>query len=167
MLRNTPTFVLSIIGTLTGTAGIVLSILNYLRDRASGLVSLQWDFQELGPNNQPTGQPVGVVAIANNGRRPLYIKLVFLEVPKRSGHGPVILKRSLQGHRLAEGDPELVIPISSEAQSALRERFATYWREIYAVAADNCGHQYRSKPPKKQPSWAQLKPAADAQPAPK
>lgn len=149
------TFVLSLIGTLAGTAGVVLSIFNYLRDRASAIVSLQWDFSVLDSSNRPVGPPIGIVTIANNGRRPLYIKLVYLDVPTRSGWGPLILKRSIEGRKLGEGDPEYVIPISNEAQKSLHEHLAAFWNEIYAVAVDNCGRKYKSKTPNKQPSWAQ------------
>jgi hypothetical protein len=156
---STPAFVLSLIGTLTGTAGAVLSVFNYLRDRASAVVSLQWDFLALDSSNKPIGQPTGVVSIANNGRRPLYIKLVYLDVPKRSGHGPLILKRSLTGQRLGEGDAEFVITISTEAQSYLHKHFTGYWHDIHAVACDNCGRKYKSDSPKKPPSWTQAAPA--------
>ena len=155
MEPSTATFVLSLIGTLAGTAGVVLSIFNYLRDRASAIVSLQWDFQGLDSSNRPTGLPMGVVSVANNGRRPLYIKLVYLEVPKRSGSGPLILKKSVEGQKLGEGDPEYVITISNEVQEALHKHFAAYWKEIHAVAVDNCGRKYKSKTPKKQPSWGE------------
>jgi hypothetical protein len=59
MEPSTPAFVLSLIGTLTGTAGAVLSVFNYLRDRASAVVSLQWDFVALDSSNKPTGQSMG------------------------------------------------------------------------------------------------------------
>lgn len=157
MEPNTPTFVLSLIGTLTGTAGVVLSILNYLRDRAKVRVLLQWDFRPIGPNNQPIGKPMGVVTIANIGRRPVYMKLVYLEVPKRSGGGPLILKHSLNGQRVAEGDPEYVIPMSSELQDFLQSKYSIYWKEIYAVASDNCGRKFKSSTPKQIPSWGKPK----------
>jgi hypothetical protein len=156
MEPNTPAFVLSIIGTLTGTTGVVLGILNYFRDRASAIVSLHWDFVELDYNNRPSGQPMGAVSIVNNGRRPLYIKLVYLDLPKRSGQGAMILKKSLGGQKLGEGDPDFTIVISTDMLEFLRCRLAAYWKGIHAVAVDNCGRQYKSKPPEKQPSWAQL-----------
>ena len=95
------------------------------------------------------------MSIANNGRRPLYIKLVYLDIPKRFGDGPLILKRSLTGQKFGEGDPEFTIPISNEAQSYLQKHFAAYWQDIHAVACDNCGRKYKSDAPKKPPSWAQ------------
>jgi hypothetical protein len=155
MEPDTPTFVLSVIGTLTGTAGVVLGILNYLRDRSSAVVSLKWDLQALDSRNQSKGSPMGLVSVANNRRRPLYIKLVYLAVPKRTGRGPLVLSRSLAGQKLGEGDPEFTVLISDVTQSHLREHFAADWKEIYAVAEDNCGHQFRSKTPTTRPSWAQ------------
>lgn len=158
---ETTTFVLGLFGTLTGTTGVVLGIFNYLRDRASAVVTLGWDFVTLDSNNKPTGQPMGVVGIANNGRRPLYIKLVYLYVPKRSGHPAMILRNSLKGQKLGEGDEEFVIPISNQVHDYLENNLAAYWKHIRAVAQDNCGHQYKSKPPKKQPSWGEPKPSAE------
>ena len=107
----------------------------------------------LDSNNRPTGQPVGVVSIANNGRRPLYIKVIYLDIPKRSGKGPLILKKSLGGQKLGEGEPEFVVPITSEAQGYLQKHLAAYWQDISAVACDSCGRKYKSNTPKKRPSW--------------
>jgi len=108
----------------------------------------------MDPNNKSTGQPVGVVSIANEGRRPLYIKLVYLDVPKKSGQGPVILRKSLEGRKLGEGDAEYVISISNDVQAFMQKHFAKYWKNIRAVAVDNCGREYKSATVSKQPSWA-------------
>ena len=106
---------------------------------------------------------MGVVSIANNGRRPLYIKLVYLKIPKCSlaqteipslSDNALILRKTLQGQKLGEGDPEIVITIGTPVTDWMSQRLASCWEGIYAVATDNCGRQYRSKVPKTKPSWA-------------
>jgi hypothetical protein len=151
---STATFVLGIIGAVTGTTGMVMSIMNYLRDRAAALVTMQWDFVGLDANNQPTGPPMGVVSIVNTGRRPLYIKLVYFEVPKQPERNAVVLKKSLTGQKIGEGDAEFVIPISNEVYGFMRTHLATHWKHLRAIAVDNQGHKYKSKCLKNEPSWA-------------
>lgn len=162
-LLSVITLVTSICGVVFGFGGLLLSILNYFRDRASAIVTLQWDFRVLDSGNCPTEEPMGVVSIANNGRRPLYIKLVYLKIPKHSlaqteiqslSDNALILRKTLQGQKLGEGDPEIVITIGTTVTDWMSQRLASCWEGIYAVATDNCGRQYRSKVPKAKPSWA-------------
>jgi hypothetical protein len=40
---DTPVFILSLVGAVTGVAGAVLGVINHLRDRARAEVILKWD----------------------------------------------------------------------------------------------------------------------------
>jgi hypothetical protein len=166
LASSTITFILSLIGTLSGTAGVVLGVLNYLRDRPVAVVGLRWDLEALDKHLQPAGPPVGVVSVVNKGRRPLFIKLVYLQTPRRSGRDQYLLvPGTQQGQKLTEGDPELVLPLREDVQTFLRQNLAADWAKIYAVAEDNCGRKYRSKAPGTQPSWARPLPAAGGEEA--
>jgi hypothetical protein len=88
----------SILGMLLGTAGFVLSVFNYLRDRPCLTVTLQWNMKNLG-----TGETKGLICVTNTGRRPVFISIVALELPKGFPHTHIILEQSIEGKKLGEG----------------------------------------------------------------
>lgn len=71
----------SILGMVLGTAGVTISVLNYLRDRPQVKVTLQWNMVD--PN---TGEVRGLVRITNTGRRAVYICIAALEGIRQSKH---------------------------------------------------------------------------------
>jgi hypothetical protein len=71
----------SILGMVFGTAGLVLGVLNYLRDRAKVKVTLRWKMQ-----NVQTGETRGLIRVTNVGRRPVFISLVGSRTAE--GFGP-------------------------------------------------------------------------------
>src|SRR5712691_3992014 len=87
----------AILGMGLGTAGFVMGLLSYLRDRPKVEVFLKWDMAD-----SVTHQKMGIVRVTNIGRRPIYISLVALEPPK-GFDVHLVLKQSLRGSKLSEG----------------------------------------------------------------
>ena len=138
--------VTAIVGAMLGTAGFVISVLAFLRDRPRLKVCLQWDMAEIG---NPTNK-IGVVRVANIGRRAVYISAVALELPKGSEHTHLVLNDSLRGNRLEEGGAEATFPVKYDGLS----KYKAKWNRIRAMAEDTAGKKYYSAYPDKKPSWA-------------
>lgn len=132
---------------LLGTAGFVMSILNYLRDRANVKIKLQWKMQNL-----QTGQSQGPIRITNAGRRPVFISIIALKLPKGFKHSHLVLTKSISGTKLGEGDEPMGILVPYEGL----EQYSKVWRKIRAYAEDSTGKQYYSRLPRKDeetPPW--------------
>jgi hypothetical protein len=137
----------SILGMLLGTAGFVMSILNYLRDRAKVKITLRWNMRIV-----ETGELMGLVRVTNIGRRPVFISVVALEVPKGFEYPYLLLKQSIQGTKLGESEKPLGLPVSYGSLSP----YSKVWRKMRAYAEDSTGKRYYSKFPAKgveTPSW--------------
>jgi hypothetical protein len=137
----------AITGMGLGTAGFVMSWMNYLRDRPQVRVSLQWDM-----TNSQTRETMGLVRIANVGRRPVFISIVTLELPKGFKNTHLVLLDSVQGTKLSEGDKPLGLVVNYEGL----QQYANQWRQLRAYVEDSAGKKYRSKqlPASPIPSWA-------------
>ena len=70
-----------IIGTITGSCGLLLGILNYFRDKPNIQVTLSWDMSTYGFATITHGQDKlwGVVSSTNIGRRPVFFSHLHLE----------------------------------------------------------------------------------------
>jgi hypothetical protein len=137
----------SVIGMVLGTAGFVMSILTYLRDRARVKVTLQWKMQNL-----KTGQSQGLVRITNIGRRPVFISSVALELPKGFKRRYLVKLETIGGTKLDEGEKPMGILIPYDGL----EQYSKVWRKIRAYAEDSTGRQYHSSLPLKDaetPPW--------------
>jgi hypothetical protein len=144
---NTLTVASAILGMVLGTAGFIMGVLNYLRDRAKVKLTLKWKMQSL-----ETGEQRGLVRITNTGRRPVFISIVALELPKGHDHTHLILMKSLDGTKLGEGDKPMgvFVPYEDLAQ------YSKVLREMRAYAEDSTGKRYHSKYPTKDtptPPW--------------
>jgi hypothetical protein len=139
--------VTAIVGALLGTAGFVISILAFLRDRPKLKVTLQWDFVEMGgdPNEK-----MGFVRVANVGRRPAFLSIVSLELPKGYRNTHEVLLESVPGKPLPEGGA----PASFRIRYEGLVQYKKDWAQIRAVAEDTSGKSWFSKHSKKMPSWA-------------
>jgi hypothetical protein len=71
---------------------------------------------------------------------------VCLRLPKDSGEGPLLLRDSIEGQRLAEGDRPLTFPVPLNAMQS-HARHLPFMR---AQVSDSTGRVYLSKPPKRQ-----------------
>jgi hypothetical protein len=138
--------VASILGMLFGTAGLVMSIMNYLRDRPKVQVTLRWEMTEM-----LTDKPFGIVRVTNVGRRPIYISVAALQLPKGFKHSHRILKQSMSGQKLSEGDA----PATFLVQYDDLQQYSRKWREIRAYAEDSAGIKYvpDKVPESPIPSW--------------
>lgn len=170
------TLIISVVGGMIGSAGLTLSILNYLRDRPVVKVSLQWDmsikptpFESLYDHNKPWG----LIRVTNIGRRPTYIAVAAIQyLPTVYERGMYrLLKRrprnafcalisdSIRGKKLSEGDPAEVFVISQDG----REQHRKYWLSVRALVEDSAGKKYYSPPVDRCPSWAGGLPWAGAE----
>lgn len=142
---------IAIFGTIIGSAGLILSILNYFNDRPNVKVILMWDMKPFGSATEILNENKlwGSVAITNIGRRPIYVSHLHLDVPNYS-ESTWLLAESINGEKLQEGDPPKIYPLSQEKL----EQFCDRWDKIRAVVIDSTGKKYYSKPANKKPSWA-------------
>jgi hypothetical protein len=140
-------------GAFTGIAALVLSITNYLRDNPKLKVTLLWDMSVMDNPRYDRTKLWGLVTVANVGRRPTYIRVANLKLPKGYEHSHLVLGEGIAGTRLAEGDAPTMFVV---AQDGLAE-YAKDWRRIRAAVYDSAGREYLSprKPSKDfAPSWA-------------
>jgi hypothetical protein len=153
----------AIIGMVLGTAGFVMSVMNYLRDRPKVKVFLKWDMTLVGDMTLDSKQ-MGILRVTNVGRRPIYISVAALRVPnsfkywfkhgfKRGfRHTHLIIRESLPGKKLSEGDA----PVTFSVDYAVLARYSKRWRKIRGYVEDSAGRRYVSKklPKTEVPSWA-------------
>lgn len=139
--------VTAILGAVLGTAGLTISILAFLRDRPSISVVLRWDLESA----ERPGFRVGLVSVTNIGRRAVYIGAVALELPKHSDYKALLLKGSIPGTRLGEGDPPAKFMVSYDKL----EKYKSDWYRIRAFAEDSAGKKYYSRFTGSKPSWAE------------
>ena len=135
----------SVLGVLFGTAGLTISILNYLRDRTKVRVTLSWNMTDIR-----TGKMSGLVKATNTGRRAVFISIAGISLP---GDGLGILGESIAGAKLNEGDKPAAYLV---AHNGFAEH-AKQWRKIRAFVEDSTGKRYYSKYPAKNddpPNWA-------------
>jgi hypothetical protein len=64
----------ALLGMVLGTAGFVMSLMNYSRDKPKVIVSLRWDMALLD-----THETIGLVSVTNVGQRPIFITVVALQ----------------------------------------------------------------------------------------
>jgi hypothetical protein len=143
--------VIALVGAVTGTAGLVLGILNYLRDRPMVIVSLAWDMEPFGSatSSLDPAKPWGVLTVTNVGRRPIFVSHASLHVPGKSNY--FLLMDSIEGVKLLESDAPKRYMID---QQALRKSYAAEWRRLRGCVVDNTGKHWHSQPMKQQPSWS-------------
>ncbi|HHF7346531.1 TPA: hypothetical protein ACPSKB_002972 [Legionella feeleii] len=135
------------IGIMTGMSGLVLSILNYIRDNPKLYVTLSWDFEAFGNTNLEKGKKYGIVRVTNTGRRPIFISHISIITPSKQ---ELLISDSIYGEKLCEGDSPKIYPLTQEGL----EEFSAHWDKMYAVVRDSAGKCYASKPANKKPSWA-------------
>ena len=139
--------VTAILGAVLGAAALIISILAFLRDRPRLTVFLQWDVESI----ERPGFRIGVVSVTNVGRRAAYIGAVALQLPKHHEYKALLLKGSIPGKRLGEGDPPAKYMVSYDKL----EKYKADWHRVRAFAEDSAGKKYYSKFTGSKPSWAE------------
>ena len=151
------TQIAAVCGVVFGFAGLVLSILNYFRDRPELVVALKWDMATTGDLKHDPNKLWGIVRVTNTGRRPIFLTAVALELPKLFAtekgfeHNLLVLGGSLGGKKLTEGDPPAVFVVTQDDLT----RYSTVWNQIRAIAEDSTGRRYKSRKVSERPSWAE------------
>jgi hypothetical protein len=145
--------ILSLIGAITGPTGTVVSLLVYFRDRAKVRVVLRFDMQGFGGVPEVPDKYFAV-RIFNIGRRPIYLDLAHIVLPrwarKQVGVTHFLLSSGVQGVKIAEGDPPHVIPTKQRELA----KFPALWPYMRAGVVDAAGRQYYSDWPTFKPEWA-------------
>lgn len=139
----------AVVGMVLGTAGFVMSLLAYLRDRPKIKVSLN-----LNMIDSKEYKPYGMVVVTNEGRRPIFISAVVIVPPGTSLEGGthMLITQSMGGNRLGEGDK----PYKCLVDKSVFIEHGLRWREIRAYAEDSAGRRYLSPVPRKSataPNW--------------
>jgi hypothetical protein len=142
----------TLVAVVAGTAAFVLGVLNYLRDRATVSVELQWDMKAMNAPGYDPAKSWGVIRVTNTGRRPAYVSHVAIKLPKGYEGSHLLVMEGLQGQKLEEGAPPLVFPVKQEGL----EEYAKDWKKLRAQVSDSTGKVWQS--PRKwrgePPSWA-------------
>ena len=126
----------ALIGTVAGTGGLVLGVLNYLRDQPAVHVKLTYGMKVFPVIPGEEEEEHGYVTITNSGRRPVFVSHVHLIGPP-----PVtlLLRESLAGEKLGEGEKPLMYPFKhSDLHGNLPEK-------MIASVIDSTGSVYRSR----------------------
>jgi hypothetical protein len=126
----------TVIGLVTGVSGFTLGLLNYLRDKPRVKVELSWEM-----TTTDTQEKVGVIRVANVGRRPVFLSHVALKIPKGYGESYLILRDGINGRKLSEGDAPISFPVTYDNM----EKYSKVWSDILAQVNDSAGKVYLSK----------------------
>jgi len=138
---NILTGITAILGVVFGTGGLALGVLNYLRDRSVVKVFLQWNMEIVGGSSPQDRSECGLITVTNAGRRTVYISHVCLVLPKSHISRLLLMRDSVQGRKLSEGDPpaEFVIPHDVQTQ------YSNDLQRIRAQVSVSTGQIYLSK----------------------
>jgi hypothetical protein len=148
--REVITLIASILGITFGAVSLAVSLLNYLRDRSKLEVRLQWDMEVTSNPVYDPSKKWGLVTVTNVGRRPVYVNIVAVKMPRGAGSPFLLLRDSLSGQKLSEGDQPYV-QVVNQAQLV---SYAAQWKKMRAIATDSTGREYKSRLVRRMPSWA-------------
>ena len=140
------TTITAIFGVALGSASLVLGIINHLRDRPKIKIHLQWNVEKRDSSFQRIEGECGMITVTNSGRRPAYISHVCLILPKTFKNRVLVVKKSIEGQKLFEGDPPIRFIVPLETQN----KYLKDLGEMRARVSDSTGQIYYSKFPEMQ-----------------
>jgi hypothetical protein len=132
-------FLATLIGVVTGPAALLLSVLNYLRDRAALHVDVRINMLVKNAANYNDGKRHIVVTVTNIGRRPAYISLVGLLFP--DGTNYTLSDILFNPKHAKEGEA----PCQFLCEQEGIENFNEQWPGVYCLVRTSTGLQFRSR----------------------
>src|SRR5450432_2855339 len=141
----------SLVGAITGPAGLIVALLVYFRDRARVEVTLQWD---MSSTDDRLGDRVATIKAANIGRRAIFLSHAHIKLPPGADQefDTLLFPDSISGITLTEGAKPYIIPLNQKSLNL--EKYRNYWWKLRATLVDTAGKKYHSDWPIARPSWA-------------
>lgn len=150
----TLTDVVAVVGLVTGVAGLMLGVMNFVRDRVKLDIVLQWDMDVTPGTQYDPNKKWGFVRVQNTGRRTTFVSHVAIKMPEGHGGSHLLLMESIAGEKLVEGDAPKVYVLAQEGL----EEYRKDWHKLIAVVTDSTGRVWKSKrvSREKPPTWANV-----------
>jgi hypothetical protein len=152
-LADTGASALAIYGAVTGSAGLLISLLVYRRDTARIRINLDWDHMVIGTVSQVGGWSVRIT-IWNEGRRPAFISDVHVPGLAK-GDKPWAFESGFNGTTIPEGGAPFVV---LGRQEQVAGEWADRWWRVRGAAYDATGRRHLSDWPVVRPSFATADP---------
>jgi hypothetical protein len=149
MQPNTLTMLTALVGVVIGTAGFVISLLNYFRDRPKVIVRLGWDY--ISTDEDDSEKTRSGVTVTNVGRRPIFVSHAHLTYPNTTVI--TVMTKSLHGAKLLEGDPPTIYSIDDTAGLPRLGTYAAEWWKVRVRVVDHTGKNWWSARAIQKPNW--------------
>ena len=133
----------SLIGAITGPAGLTIALLVYFRDRSKVRVILGWDRIMVGGPVEDK-KTYTQITIINSGRRPIYLSHASIELPKRvsNKYGTLLFSDGIDGVTLGEGARPHVVTADQNHEN-IKNHLQEWWK-LRAAVVDASGQKYYS-----------------------
>lgn len=152
---------LALYGAVTGTFGLIVSLLVYLRDAPRVRVLMRFDMKGFG---SVPGVLHCVIAVHNVGRRTIYLERAHIP-PTTCGGQTYIFEQTMQNITLAEGAAPHIYHFQQAGFES--EQISAEWWRIRALVWDASGRPHRSRWITERPSFATTDPPPFAIPVAK
>ena len=127
------------VGVVTGSTALILSILNFLRDRAILHVGISVNMIVRNVAQYSEDKTYGVVEVINVGRRPAFISTVVLLFP--DGQNAVLNDIFFNPKSTKEGEEPRQFLFEQETIHQLSKQ----WAGVYCLVRTSAGTQFRSR----------------------
>ncbi len=143
---------ISIIAITISLFSLLISFLNFRRDKYKVVVDLDWDNgkNHIGMRSNVV-ETWGKITVRNECRRPVSIRTIGIKYPDSERVYSLLKDENAEGIKLDEHD-WIEIKVT---QDNLLKRYSKDWEKLYAVANDISGKEYKSGKPWNKPSWAE------------
>jgi hypothetical protein len=143
---------ISIVAITISLLSLLISFLNFRRDKYKVVVDLDWDngSHHIGMRSNVV-ETWGKITVRNEGRRPVSIRTIGIKYLDSERVYSLLKDENTEGIKLDEHDwIEIKVP-----QDNMLKRYSKDWEKLYAVANDISGKEYKSGKPWNKPSWAE------------